>query len=126
MQLPRRTMGRVAVGVTAAATATHQPILLLVAPGALLLMLIAGVVLPAVWSTKPTRRQAAAAVLDQLLTTITRRASNTAVDYGRAQSVKPTLLPKQQHRQTPPDRAPTRPRSRASVASRQATPRRGV
>lgn len=35
---------------------------------AFLLVLTAGVVLPAVGSKKPTRRQAAAAVLDQLLT----------------------------------------------------------
>ncbi|WP_274555448.1 hypothetical protein [Streptomyces spiramyceticus] len=33
----------------------------------------AGVILPAVWSSRPTRRQAAAAVLAQLLTVLRRR-----------------------------------------------------
>lgn len=76
MQLSPRTTGLVAVGASAAAAA-HQPVLPLAALSALLLMLTAGVVLPAVWSRKPARRQAAAAVLDRLLTTRPSQTSNT-------------------------------------------------
>jgi hypothetical protein len=76
MQLSSRTTGLVAVGASAAAAA-HQPVLPLAALSALLLVLTAGVVLPAVWSRKPARRQAAAAVLDRLLTT---RPSQTQPD----------------------------------------------
>jgi len=36
--------------------------------GVVLLVVLLGVVLPAVWSRRPTRRAAARAVLDQLLT----------------------------------------------------------
>lgn len=45
-------------------TITHVPALVLV----LAFVVFAGVVLPAVWSTHPARRQAAAAVLAQFLT----------------------------------------------------------
>ncbi|MFD9794396.1 hypothetical protein ACFWXK_26015 [Streptomyces sp. NPDC059070] len=37
------------------------------------LALVVGVVLPAVWSTRPARRRAAAAVLGQLLAAVRRR-----------------------------------------------------
>jgi hypothetical protein len=50
--------------------------LLLVAVGSasvLALLVYVGVVLPAVWSAKPARRQAAAAVLRQILVTLRRR-----------------------------------------------------
>ena len=41
--------------------------------GVLALLVYAGVVLPAVWSAKPARRKAAAAVLRQILDVIRRR-----------------------------------------------------
>lgn len=76
MQLSPPTMGRITVVLGTAAVATHQLILLLTTLGGLVFMLIAGVVLPAVWSTKSSRRQAASTVLDQLLATLAAKPPN--------------------------------------------------
>jgi len=48
-----------------------------IAVGATLLALLVflGIALPAVWSSKPARRRAAAAVLEQILATLRRRGS---------------------------------------------------
>lgn len=40
--------------------------------GALALLVLVGIALPAVWSTKPARRRAAAGVLGQILMTLRR------------------------------------------------------
>jgi hypothetical protein len=53
-------------GSTCLLTATHLPLLAGLATG-LLAALFAGVVLPAVWSTRPTRRAAAQTGLAQIL-----------------------------------------------------------
>jgi hypothetical protein len=58
-------------GVSVAAA--YQPmILIFVAASAAVLLaaLVLGVLLPAVWSDRPARRKAAAAVLDRVLTTM--------------------------------------------------------
>lgn len=79
MQLsPRTTILLMAVGV-GAAVAVHQSALLLAAFG-VLLVLSAGVVVPAVWSRKFARRQAVAAALDRLLADGSRSA--TASHYS--------------------------------------------
>jgi NADH:ubiquinone oxidoreductase subunit 6 (subunit J) len=63
----RAAAGMVAGGATAAAI--YQPMVLLGAVG-VALVLIVGVLFPAVWSKKKERRAAAAAVLHELLTAI--------------------------------------------------------
>ncbi|MGB8994641.1 MAG: hypothetical protein WCC65_04950 [Pseudonocardiaceae bacterium] len=63
----RRTAGRLAGWAGMTGFAVCQPTVLLYL-GAVVLVLVVGVVLPAVWSRKPTRRQAAATVLRLLLT----------------------------------------------------------
>ncbi|WP_327303186.1 hypothetical protein OG730_05875 [Streptomyces sp. NBC_01298] len=45
----------------------------IVLPALMFTALFAGVVLPAVWSSSPARRRAAAAVLSQILMTVRRR-----------------------------------------------------
>jgi hypothetical protein len=61
----------ITASATAAALATCLPVnaLLAISAGiaALVLLIYIGIALPAVWSTRPTRRKAAAAVLEQLL-----------------------------------------------------------
>jgi hypothetical protein len=67
-----RVVRMLGVGTGATAAAVYQPMLLLVlAAGAatLIAVLVAGVLLPAVWSRKSARRRAAVAVLDRLLKT---------------------------------------------------------
>lgn len=62
--LPRRTCQFVwlpAIGKLGGDTMTGAAILIIV------VVLVVGVVLPAVWSDKPTRRKAALAVLDRFL-----------------------------------------------------------
>jgi hypothetical protein len=56
-------------GIAAAAVAlpAHMVIVLSVGVAALVLLLYAGIALPAVWSAKPERRKAATEVLRQLL-----------------------------------------------------------
>jgi len=63
---------RVAV-VLAAALPIHGLPVVAASLGVLALLIYAGVVLPAVWSAKPARRKAAAAVLRQILDVIRRR-----------------------------------------------------
>ena len=65
------------VSLSAAALAAVLPVhvLLIVAGGVsvLILLVYAGVALPAVWSAKPARRKAAAEVLRQILAVFRRR-----------------------------------------------------
>jgi hypothetical protein len=65
------------VGVSGmlAAYAAFPSLLAAIAVGVTMLALLVffGVVLPAVWSSKPTRRKAAATVLGQILGTLRRR-----------------------------------------------------
>jgi hypothetical protein len=67
-------------GTTAAALAAALPLPVLLVPVLLILcgtaavlvvLLAVGIALPAVWSSKPTRRSAAAAVLRQILSAVT-------------------------------------------------------
>jgi len=63
-------LGKLAAGASVTATAVYQPLLLAWTCTALLagvLLIILGVVLPAVWSRKRSRRCAAAALVGQLL-----------------------------------------------------------
>lgn len=66
--------GATTVGLLAAlTTAAQRPIVVIaVAVGLLMLLAFLGVVLPAVWSTKPARRKAATTVLDQILAALDR------------------------------------------------------
>ena len=59
--------------VLAAALPLHGLLIVAGGVGVLALLIYAGVVLPAVWSAKPARRKAAAAVLRQLLASFRRR-----------------------------------------------------
>jgi hypothetical protein len=60
-------------GLLAAFTAAPHLLAAIAAGAALLALLVFfGVALPAVWSSKPTRRKATAAVLGQILSTIHR------------------------------------------------------
>jgi hypothetical protein len=63
-----------AIRATAVAIALTSNVLVttLIILGALALPLLAGIALPAVWSAKPSRRQAAAKVLDQILINLSR------------------------------------------------------
>jgi hypothetical protein len=58
-------------GILAAALPFHA-LLVIAGLGVLALLIYAGVVLPAVWSAKPARRKAAAAVLHQILAILRR------------------------------------------------------
>jgi hypothetical protein len=71
----RLLMARGASSSVLAALATIPHLMIAVAASAILLALMVffGVALPAVWSTKPDRRKSAAAVLNQILTTLRRR-----------------------------------------------------
>jgi hypothetical protein len=57
----------------AAALPAHVLLILTVSIGVLALLIYAGVALPAVWSAKPARREAAAEVLRQILAIFCRR-----------------------------------------------------
>lgn len=60
--------------ITAALAVTspvHVLLILIAGVAALALLVYIGIALPAVWSTKQTRRKAAAAVLQQILNTFT-------------------------------------------------------
>jgi hypothetical protein len=62
--------------IRAAVAVTLQVHLLLILSGglaALALLIYFGIALPAVWSAKPARRKAAADVLRQILTAVTRK-----------------------------------------------------
>jgi hypothetical protein len=63
-----------AIRATAVAIALTSNVLVttLIILGALALLLLAGIALPAVWSARPSRRQAAAEVLDQILINLRR------------------------------------------------------
>ncbi|MGB7796422.1 MAG: hypothetical protein WA731_16325 [Pseudonocardiaceae bacterium] len=63
----RRVAGRLVGWAGVTGFATFQPTVLLYI-GAVVLLIVVGVVLPAVWSRKPARRRAAATVLHLLLT----------------------------------------------------------
>jgi hypothetical protein len=66
-------MNAFALGIVAfAATVPARMLLVLSGGAALVLLVYIGIALPAVWSAKPTRRKAAAAVLAQILDTCTR------------------------------------------------------
>ncbi|MEV8548106.1 hypothetical protein [Streptomyces sp. NPDC051572] len=67
----------------------------------LCLLVFAGVVLPAVWSAQPTRRQAAAAVLTQLLTAL-RGPRSTSPSMPAPPLCAADAVPAG-HRQTHPD-----------------------
>ncbi len=82
----------VAGGATAAAI--YQPMVLLAAVG-VTLVLIVGVLLPAVWSKKKDRRAAAAAVLHELLTAI-RPTLRIHSDLGWPRVVNAKSSPEQQ------------------------------
>lgn len=62
-------VGRVASAAGVAGAAYYQP-MVLVSVGALTLILVMGVVFPAVWSRTPERRRAAITVLRLLLTAL--------------------------------------------------------
>ncbi len=63
-------------GMLAALAATpHLMLALAAGAGLLALLVFFGIALPAVWSSKPARRKAAAAVLEQILATLRRRAN---------------------------------------------------
>jgi hypothetical protein len=63
--------GAIASGLVAAFTAVpYLPVIIMVTGLALALLVFFGVILPAVWSSKPARRKAAAAILDQILATL--------------------------------------------------------
>jgi hypothetical protein len=67
-------MNAFALGIVAFAATVPARVLLVLSGGAaaLVLLVYIGIALPAVWSAKPTRRKAAAAVLAQILDTCTR------------------------------------------------------
>jgi hypothetical protein len=83
MQLPPDTMDFVAVAASVSAT-FHQPVLLVAAGGALLLVFTVRVALIAVRSTKPGQWWAATAVRDQLLTTTSSQNLDTQADRSRS------------------------------------------
>ena len=64
------------LGIAVLAANLPTQVLLILAGGVvwLILLIYIGVALPAVWSSKPSRRKAAAAVLTQILDACTRRA----------------------------------------------------
>lgn len=63
--------GASVAGLLAALMRAPQLLVTIVAGVVLLLLLVyLGIALPAVWSSEPTRRKAAAAVLGQILTTL--------------------------------------------------------
>jgi hypothetical protein len=66
-------MNASAFGIAAFAAALPAHVLLILGGGiaALALLVYAGIALPAVWSAKPARRKAAAAVLAQILNACT-------------------------------------------------------
>jgi hypothetical protein len=63
-----RTQG---AGLTAAGLPPHVMLAVFICADVLVLLLYAGIALPAVWSAKPARRKAAAEILRQFLTLIT-------------------------------------------------------
>jgi hypothetical protein len=70
--------GASAAGVLTALTAApHLLVMIAAGAGLLALLIILGIALPAVWSSKPARRKAATAVLGQILDTLDRHG-----DYG--------------------------------------------
>jgi hypothetical protein len=97
LHLSGEVVTRIAVGIVASGGATaiavYQPVVLLGAAG-VVLVLIAGVVLPAVWSRRKERRAAAARVLHELLT-----ATRPAIP-------NPAGSPQRPATPAPPDTAP--------------------
>lgn len=59
--------------VLAAAIPFHTLLIFVAGVGLLILLVYAGIALPAVWSAKPARRKAAAAVLRQILAILRRK-----------------------------------------------------
>jgi hypothetical protein len=57
--------------LTAAGLPPHVMLTVIICADVLVLLLYAGIALPAVWSAKPARRKAAAEILRQILTVIT-------------------------------------------------------
>jgi hypothetical protein len=64
---PSRRFCQLALVAQAAPAVKADGTAVLAVAGLLLIVLLVGVVLPAVWSVKPARRKAALAVLDRLL-----------------------------------------------------------
>lgn len=64
--IPVGVLGRYLIGTSAVAATAYQP-LVLIGPGAVLILIVVGVMLPAVWSRKKDRREAARAVLRLLM-----------------------------------------------------------
>ncbi len=67
MIMPMKASASWVVAVLAAALTSHLALVFTAGLGVLALLVYAGVALPAVWSAKPARRKAAAAVLAQIL-----------------------------------------------------------
>ena len=68
-----RALGLVGAGGGVSLAAVYQPVVLLCAGAAVCMVVVSvvfGVMLPAVWSRKSARRRAAASVFDRLLTAI--------------------------------------------------------
>ncbi len=89
MSLLLPVVGRLAGGAGVVGAAVYQP-LLLAGLGVLVLVLMIGVVLPAVWSRKPARRQAAAGVLRLLF-------ASRVADQVRASSAPSGSKPTRHH-----------------------------
>jgi hypothetical protein len=64
---------RETTAVLAVTLPVHTLLILSSEAAALVLLVYAGIALPAIWSAKPARRRAAAAVLRQILNAWTRR-----------------------------------------------------
>jgi hypothetical protein len=64
-----RASARVITATAAVTLPVHMLLILVGGVAALVLLVYAGIALPAIWSAKPARRKAAAAVLRQVLST---------------------------------------------------------
>jgi hypothetical protein len=100
-------VGRIVGGAGVVGTAYYQPVIF-ECVGALTLLLVVGVVFPAVWSRDATRRRAAAAVLRLLLTALVGARIATAI----AAATPPAETKEQRKR---PQAEPANPASSARV-----------
>lgn len=73
MLMPMNPSARAIAAALAVTLPVHALLILTGAGAALALLVYIGIALPAVWSAKPARRKAAAAVLRQVLDACTRR-----------------------------------------------------
>jgi hypothetical protein len=87
-------MARVLGGAGVLGAAYYQP-MVLEGVGALTLLLVVGVVFPAVWSRHATRRRAAATVLRLLLTALVGHRVATAVTAATSATLEPDPRPNQ-------------------------------